>query len=273
MKRAKSVPVVPRWPQPLGDAIEVLFAAFAHYPLKPHLDNCLHCTDERDNQVLHAAPLRDLSAEQLGDYAFCAMTTMGDASDYRHFLPRVLELSLSQNSAPGLEPWLITSKLNDKGFGTLPPREFEALAQFNRALWSVLLAMSPADSAGFVLPNAPVNPWAPAWNAEDVLRLAADVTKCLPQLLHAWRPLENKAHLWHFAEIVLHNHDTLGPADVPFDEMQNAQAREALRLWILDEPKVAALENAACDDSASPWAEPCNRAAMVLKSYLGTGPA
>lgn len=268
MKRGKPVPVVPRWPQPLGDAVEGLYAAFAHYPLKPHLDNCPHCSDEREDQVLHSAPLRELKSDQLRDYAFSAMATMGDASDYRHFLPRILELSLSQNSLPGLEPWLITGKLNYKEFGTLPPREMGALAEFNRALWSVLLAMSPVDSAGFVLPNAPINPWAPAWSAEDVLRLAADVTHCLPQLLQVWKPQENKAHLWHFAEVVLHNHDSLGPTDIPFDEIQNTQAREALRQWILDEGKAAALERAASDDVDSPWAEPSDRAAKVLRSYL-----
>ena len=261
---------MPRWPLPLGDAIEALFAAFAPYPLNPQL-----VLPERrvDAENAHNTPLREQTANQLGYYAFCAMDTLGDASDYRHFLPRILEHSLSQNSVPGFEPWLITGKLKHKGFGTLPSRELEALAEFNRALWVVLLAMSPADFNGYVLPNAPVNPWAPAWNAEDVLRLAADVTQCLPQLLQAWKPRENKAHLWHFAELVLHNHDCLGPNDLPFDPMQNAQSREAIRLWTLDYSKAAALESAAALDLDSPWAEPCERAAQVLRSYLGAGPA
>ncbi|CAG0996895.1 hypothetical protein PLCT2_02814 [Planctomycetaceae bacterium] len=50
--------------------------------------------------------------------------------------------------------------------------------------------------------------------------------------------------------------------------MQNSDARAALRAWVLDPAKLSALERAAYDDLDSPWAEPCDRAAQVLRLHL-----
>ena len=44
--------------------------------------------------VLSAVPLRELTGEQVGPYSGWAMTTVGNERDYRHFLPRILELAV-----------------------------------------------------------------------------------------------------------------------------------------------------------------------------------
>jgi hypothetical protein len=48
---------------------------------------------EEGNRLLFAKPLNQISADDLGRYAGKAMTTWGEVNDYKHFLPRILELT------------------------------------------------------------------------------------------------------------------------------------------------------------------------------------
>ena len=41
------------------------------------------------NEQLTSAPLKELTGEEIGPYSGYAITTVGDADDYRHFLPRI----------------------------------------------------------------------------------------------------------------------------------------------------------------------------------------
>lgn len=257
-----------RWPQPLGDAVEGLYAAFAHYPLKPHLDNCPHCSDARDDKILHAAPLRELTAEQLGFYAFSSMYTMGDGMDYRHFLPRILELSLTSNVNPGLDPWHITDKLNYTGFGFLPANEHAAIAAFTRSLWAVILTESPAHTVVVALPDSSIGTNSIMWSAEDVLRMAAEFTGEFEQCLALWHPVQDKIHLRHFADLVLMNSGNWGPNDLPFVMMTNNDARLRLKSWVLDPAKLAALESAAYSEIETLWADAFDTAAQVLSPHV-----
>ena len=95
----------------LEAAIERVYAAFAHVPCPTRLD----ASPLRDGKAilrgLRAAPLRQLSPEQVQGYASYAMTTVGTVNDYRHFLPRLLELAVRDGSALGTEPQAIAGKL------------------------------------------------------------------------------------------------------------------------------------------------------------------
>ena len=76
----------------LQAAIEGLYAAFARYPLRAHIDGCPHCDLGAAERGLHARPLRDLREDDLGRYPFKAMSTFGNVDDFRHFFPRIAEL-------------------------------------------------------------------------------------------------------------------------------------------------------------------------------------
>lgn len=76
----------------LNEAIERLYSTFGSYPLRDRIDSCPCCRGPQETRHLHTKTLRELSAEDHGLYAFRAMTTVGDVDDFRHFLPRILEL-------------------------------------------------------------------------------------------------------------------------------------------------------------------------------------
>ena len=79
----------------LVEAVEKLYTVFSRYPLRKHVEGCPCCVNETDKDLLESKPLRQLTLSDLGRYAFKAMTTWGDENDFRHFLPRIFELLVS----------------------------------------------------------------------------------------------------------------------------------------------------------------------------------
>ncbi|MGE0327395.1 MAG: hypothetical protein AB7K71_41300 [Polyangiaceae bacterium] len=137
----------------LTAAVERLYAEFARYALRKHVEGCPCCVEQAGQPVLQRVPLRKLSGDQLGLFAFKAMTTWGDVEDYKHFLPRILELSSSGEgeSWPGFEWWLIAGKLKYAKFESWPAQERGAVQWFARCLWKAMLTGEVSDQAEDVL--------------------------------------------------------------------------------------------------------------------------
>jgi hypothetical protein len=120
---------------------DLLFAysVFASVPRPRTLD----CSPLRNvGKILRditAAPLRRLTHEQLGEFATAAITTVGEPEDYRHFLPRILELSLGRALDMDFEGWVIAGKLEMAGWRSWSSDERQAIeavfrAAFRRAI-------------------------------------------------------------------------------------------------------------------------------------------
>ena len=118
----------------VGAAIERLYQVFAPYPAPVRLE----ASPLRDaNAVLRAlrsAPLRELQGGQLLPYAAWAITTVGNANDYRHFLPRIIELALAGPRWLGADPAVIAGKMD------LPRRNDRWTAEERAAVRTAFLA-------------------------------------------------------------------------------------------------------------------------------------
>ncbi|MBB2744926.1 UNVERIFIED_ORG: hypothetical protein FHR35_004775 [Microbispora rosea subsp. rosea] len=79
-------------PSDLDRALEALYAAFSRYPLPAKTDVCDHCVSAERVRAVRAAPLRMLTASALEPYAWNAVYTWGDVEEFKHYLPRLLEL-------------------------------------------------------------------------------------------------------------------------------------------------------------------------------------
>ena len=121
--------------------IEAVYAAFASDPLT-ETAGCACCVSPADQARLRRAPLRELEADDLERYAFKAMSTWGDARDYRHFLPRILELAVSgeHRDRLGLDLGVIGRKLEAAGFAAWRAVERDAVAALFRGAWTATLA-------------------------------------------------------------------------------------------------------------------------------------
>jgi hypothetical protein len=82
----------------LEQAIERLYAAFAEIPKPKRIDGCSHCLNAKEIDKLLASRLCDISPSDLAPYASSAFLTVGDVGDYLYFLPRILEVSATDDS-------------------------------------------------------------------------------------------------------------------------------------------------------------------------------
>ena len=163
-------------------AITKLYAVFARYS-RPQ---SMHAAEKHDVKKvmarLMAAPLRDLAAENLGAYAASALYTIGDLGEYKHFLPRILDLSLTSTGWIGLDPEVIANKLNYTKWQQWPSDEKTAIQGAFKAGWRSSRNVSPdireADSMLYACSAigeniAPLlSDWLPLGSSDSVLQLA-----------------------------------------------------------------------------------------------------
>jgi hypothetical protein len=124
----------------LGAAVESLYQVFGRYPLPARIDYCDHCVTPDQAAALHRVPLRELSGDQLGTYAWKSFSTWGDLPDFKHFLPRLLELLTAGQLD---DPWIVLHKIGLR-WQEWPADERAAVEAHLRAWWRGTLTRFPA---------------------------------------------------------------------------------------------------------------------------------
>lgn len=82
----------------LTQAIEGLYAAFRDQPPARAIEGCRHCLDDEEIAILLRTPLRAITEQQLTPYASSVFLTLGSVSDFLYFLPRILEVSATDDN-------------------------------------------------------------------------------------------------------------------------------------------------------------------------------
>jgi hypothetical protein len=129
----------------LRDAIEQSYTAFAGMPCPAKLETSPLRDGREILQALTSAPLRELSGEQVGPYSGWAITTVGDHRDYRHFLPRIFELAVTDPVWLGTEPPVIASRLNMAEWRTWPTDQQSAMRCLFHAALDAMVERHPDD--------------------------------------------------------------------------------------------------------------------------------
>jgi hypothetical protein len=91
--------------------INEVYAVFSKYEKPYGFAACECCLSPEEKTALLATPLRELTADQLGGYAADVFFTMGEVSDFKYFLPRILELSVNDQFL-WPDPEVVTRKLS-----------------------------------------------------------------------------------------------------------------------------------------------------------------
>jgi hypothetical protein len=132
----------------LQRAIEDLYSIFGRYALRSDTHICLHCHTEQDERRVHLRPLRQLRAEDLRQYASSSLYTWGTEEDFKHFLPRLLELTVEAVDLDFEDPQTIFRKLPYASWWMWPETERLAITRFVRAVWLAALS-TPPEELGF----------------------------------------------------------------------------------------------------------------------------
>jgi len=128
----------------LDSATSALYEAFAGYPLKPKIEGCPHCKLDSAEAALHSRPLRELGWAEFDVYPSKAMTTFGDENDFKHFLPRILELFVIRDTGAGCDIFVIFGKMRSASWAEWPDPEKQAVRRFVDA-WRRSLERLPPE--------------------------------------------------------------------------------------------------------------------------------
>jgi hypothetical protein len=91
--------------------IEKIYAVFNKYQLNGKIEKCpCGCISNEEEQKIYSTTLMNLSADDLGFYNRKAMSTWGNIENYKHFLPRIIEI-YKENKTNG---WIDLDTIYDK---------------------------------------------------------------------------------------------------------------------------------------------------------------
>jgi hypothetical protein len=220
----------------LQDALQTLYTQFARYPLKPVIAGCPHCVSGDDNDQLHVRPLRQLTPHDFRRYAFKALTTWGDADDFRHFLPRLLELIAFDDFKSLVNAEIVTDKLRYAQWQQWDKHEVRAVRDYFIALWKYYLGETPVGvEEPYNYPDAPIGDW---------LCIIAQAEDDLLPFLTIWHEINSLSSVLHLVQWINRNYflngsvTNLGNAFWNGRSMQHAQITE----WLLRRETVVYLE-------------------------------
>ena len=128
--------------QILEEAIENLYAVFAAYVLHGPVDGCPPLAPVEEDR-LQSVPMRQLSGHDLATFAFRTLTTVGTLDDFKHFLPRLLEVVADHGSLGYTTPEVVLGKLRYGEWALRPQVEQQAVDRYLWALWRSILETFP----------------------------------------------------------------------------------------------------------------------------------
>ena len=118
--------------------IDPLYLVFAPYGADGNMSGSPNYGElDQWNAALFSKPLRDLTAEDLARYSGKAITTWGTVKDYKHFLPRILEL-IGLIQVP-YEVWVTFDRLEMASWTEWPQQEKRAIERYMLLLWKLVL--------------------------------------------------------------------------------------------------------------------------------------
>lgn len=130
----------------LDNAIRDLYRVFRPYRVTFPLDGCDHCFHESHQRQLAERPLEELLSNDLSYYALKAITTFGTVNDFKHFLPRIFELTVRDRDFV-VDCEIVYGKLREASWRDWPPMEQRAIERFLWAMWRHELASIDAAMA------------------------------------------------------------------------------------------------------------------------------
>jgi hypothetical protein len=127
----------------LGNALEAVYRAFAR-PVPEVITGCPCCISTRGIDILLTTPLRELTGQQLWRYVSGAFLTVGGEDDFRYFLPRILDIAVSDPGNSN-EPEIVIGKLSLAEWRAWSATEQGVLEEFLDAWFEWALARDLAE--------------------------------------------------------------------------------------------------------------------------------
>lgn len=215
----------------MDDALNVLYATFAHYRIGGDFAGCKCCVGPEHSARLAAAPVRELTYEDLEQYSAKAISTWGTTHHFKHFLPRLLELAIEYRD-DFLDLAVVFGKLALAQFDSWPQREQDAVNRFFDEYWDYQLAAPIFGSFDD--------------SVDTVLCAISNGLPSVQRFLDAWTATRTDTAKRHLAAFVLNNDKTLlkkGQLSSPFWDRSGKPHREVVA-WLQSESVLSYFDGA-----------------------------
>ncbi len=121
--------------------IERLYEVFESYRFRSSMPCCIpHCFDQSEIDALGEKSLRSLEPDELSSFTFSLLLTCGEVEDFKHFLPRLFELTA--HAVTGfVTSEIVLGKLARAEWRTWPDLERLVVSDFLSAWWRLALEL------------------------------------------------------------------------------------------------------------------------------------
>ncbi len=187
-----------------SEAVEAAYAAFDYPPPRGALETSPHKDGEQMFRDLTSAPRRELTWDKLTAFEGSAISTAGTVGDFKHFLPRIMELMVPAEG-DAFYPDIVAGKLRYAGWEHWPPDEIAAVRDVFRTtvrqalfvapgkvLWSSLLEGNAAVGNALAVVLAGVMPEGGFDEDRAVVNLAELVMEVVAPPKRIWQSLSGE---------------------------------------------------------------------------------
>lgn len=235
----------------LKEIIEKLYRLFSKYSASSMQGSPLYEDLDKWNHDILSKPLRELSSDELSKFTGSVMLTWGDANDYKHFLPRIYELT-GEYRTP-YEIWIAFEKLELAEWDDWPTEERSLINEYMCALWDNLLHSDYEKTE---------------WYFMDYLSSIANFCLDFDELLNTWENNKVKNATVHLANFVYNQRENLfdkGIIEGFYDRTENV---ERLKSWLLSKETINRLENAYFEFETEEFGERISWAEKILSDEI-----
>jgi hypothetical protein len=234
--------------QRLKNSIEVLYNVFSKYKGNPNMEGSSNYDNlEEWNKELFSKELNELSAQDLLRFAGKVMTTWGRVDDYKHFLPRIFELTAELD--PPYEVWIAFDKLNYGNWDKWEENERNAIYNYMLSLWDNLVTDDSEKAEWFFI--------------EYFSSIARFYPK-FSDILNIWEHKTGRAPTKHLTEFILNEREKLFDKGYIDGLHKNYDAAKELIDWLLAEQTIKRLQEAFYNFEREEFAEKISWAENIL---------
>lgn len=209
-------------------SIENLYDVFSKYPGKSNMQGSSNYDDlEIWNKELLSKSLKDLSPDDLSRFVGKAMTTWGDADDYKHFLPRIFELTAELNTP--YEIWIAFDKLEYANWSSWEENEKNSIFEYMLSLWDNLLKDDSEKAEWFFM---------------DYFSSIAHFYPTFGDIIEVWEQDTNKASTKHLASFIFNERENIFDKGYIDGFHKKSDNIKELINWLLADKTILRLEKA-----------------------------
>ena len=232
----------------LKNNIKELYETFEKYHSNSNMNGSPNYDDlDKWNKELFSKPLRELDENDLSRFTGKAMTTWGTANDYKHFIPRIFELTAELKTP--YEIWIAFDKLTLAEFKNWAEKEQKVVHEFMIALWESIINDNSRKAE---------------FEFRDYFSAIAHFYPNFTELLNIWSESESKASIKHLSEFIVDEQTALFERKKIsgfHDQKENA---EEFINWILSDKMLSKIQQKYFEFETESFAEKISWAEQII---------